>query len=62
MLPWKIKGRIDVRIIKSMGSTSKLKEEGNISDKFSEHLEAKVERLKEILEPEQNIEAFSLDR
>ena len=49
-------------IIRSTANIRKLKDEGNISAKLAEHIEAKVERLKDILEPNQDIDNFLLDR
>jgi len=51
-----------MHIIKSSADVRKLKVEGSISEKLAEHIEAKVERLKDILEPEQDIDSFVLDR
>ena len=49
-------------IIKRIANIRKLRDEGNISAKLAEHIEAKVERLKDILEPNQDIDNFLLDR
>ena len=51
-----------MHVIKSTDDVSKLKVKGSISEKLAEHIEAKVERLKDILEPEQDIDSFVLDR
>ena len=51
-----------MHIIKSTADVRKLKAEGSISEKLAEYIEAKVERLKTILEPEQDIDSFVLDR
>ena len=51
-----------MHIIKSTADVRKLKVKGSISEKLAEHIEAKVERLKDILEPEQDIDSFVLDR
>ena len=51
-----------MHVIKSTANIRKLKDEGNISAKLAEHIEAKVERLKDILEPNQDINNFLLDR
>ena len=51
-----------MHIIKSTADVRKLKAEGSISEKLAEHIEAKVERLKDILEPNQDIDNFLLDR
>ena len=51
-----------MHIIKSSADVRKLKVKGSISEKLAEHIEAKVERLKDILEPEQDIDSFVLDR
>ena len=51
-----------MHVIKSTANIRKLKDEGNISAKLAEHIEAKVERLKDILEPNQDIDNFLLDK
>ena len=51
-----------MHIIKSTADVRKLKVKGSISEKLAEHIEAKVERLKDILEPEKDIDSFVLDR
>ena len=51
-----------MRVIKCIANIRKLKDEGNISAKLAEHIEAKVERLKDILEPSQDIDNFLLDK
>ena len=49
-------------IIKCIANIRKLRDEGNISAELAEHIEAKVERLKDILEPNQDIDNFLLDK
>jgi len=49
-------------LINSMSNIRKLRDEGNVSAKLAEHIEAKVERLKDILEPNQNIDSFVLEK
>ena len=51
-----------MRVIKCIANIRKLRDEGNISAELAEHIEAKVERLKDILEPNQDIDNFLLDR
>ena len=51
-----------MHVIKSIANIRKLRDEGKISAKLAEHIEAKVERLKDILEPNQDINNFQLDR
>ena len=51
-----------MRVIKSIANIRKLRDEGTISAKLTEHIEAKVERLKDILEPNQDIDNFLLDK
>ena len=51
-----------MRVIKCIADIRKLRDEGNISAELAEHIEAKVERLKDILEPSQDIDNFLLDR
>ena len=51
-----------MRVIKCIANIRKLRDEGNISAALAEHIEAKVERLKDILEPNQDIDSFVLDR
>ena len=46
-----------MRVIKCIANIRKLRDEGNISAELAEHIEAKVERLKDILEPSLNIPA-----
>ena len=51
-----------MRVIKCIANIRKLRDEGNISAALAEHIEAKVERLKDILEPNQDIDNFLFDR
>ena len=51
-----------MRVIKCIADIRKLRDEGNISAELAEHIEAKVERLKDILEPNQDIDNFLLDK
>ena len=51
-----------MHIIKSSADVRKLKVKGSISEKLAEHIEAKVERLKDILEPNQDSDNFLLDK
>ena len=51
-----------MRVIKCIADIRKLRDEGNISAELAEHIEAKVERLKDILEPNQDINNFLLDK
>ena len=51
-----------MHVIKSIANIRKLRDEGKISAKLAEHIEAKVERLKDILEPKQDINNFLLDK
>ena len=51
-----------MHVIKSIANIRKLRDEGKISAKLAEHIKAKVERLKDILEPSQDIDNFLLDR
>ena len=51
-----------MRVIKCIANIRKLRDEGNISAALAEHIEAKVERLKDILEPDQDIDNFLLDK
>ena len=51
-----------MRVIKSIANIRKLRDEGKISAKLAEHIKAKVERLKDILEPKQDINNFLLDK
>ena len=51
-----------MRVIKCIANIRKLRDEGNISAELAEHIEAKVERLKDILEPNQDIDNFLLDK
>ena len=51
-----------MRVIKCIANICKLRDEGTISAKLAEHIEAKVERLKDILEPKQDINNFLLDK
>jgi len=50
-----------MRIIKSVSDIRKLKNEGSISEKLAKHIEAKVVKLRDILEPKLDMEVFSLD-
>ena len=51
-----------MHVIKSIANIRKLRDEGKISAKLAEHIKAKVERLKDILEPKQDINNFLLDK
>ena len=49
-------------VINSRYDIQKLRKEGNVSVKLAKHIEAKIERLKDILEPNQDIDSFVLEK